>query len=257
MKIYITFLALLLVLSIVVNIQAEEDGPDTGNNFEYHLLQGKDFHRQGNLDKAQDEYEHAISIKPDSDEAHFLLGYVFFKKYQRSHRAATQSYIYEQIVNSPPSQGEITDDELQRTLETYGLQPNYEKKAIKEFKRTAELNPNHYMARYHIAVDHLNNKRYEKAIIEYKVALRANPTHVISHGGLGDAYHGLGKLELAIQSYKKSIDLDDQLSMTHMDLAKVYLKIGKREKAIEILNEMEKQKHVLYESLRMVIYGQK
>ncbi len=147
-----------------------------------------------------------------------------------------------------------TEKEMQKIYISYGLQPEYETKAIQEFKRVVELDPDAWMARYFIAVNHLNNKRYSEAEKEYIEGIRANPKHVISYGGLGSAYHAMGKYDLAIKNYKKSIALDGDISDTNLELARAYMETNQLEKAEAILKEMKEQNHILYGSLYMLLY---
>ena len=224
------------------------------NDFSSFIEQGKNYYQAGNLDEATNEFKNAIKVNPNSANAHFYLGYVFAEKFRKSHSEASMKHLADQMsgkAEKPPLN--IPTEELNKIYEKYGLLLDFKDKSIEEFTRALELNPDLYMARYFIAVNHLNNKRFVEAAKEYQKAIKSNPTHVISHGGLGAAYKAMGKYDLAIASYEESIKLDGDISMANLDLAEIYLKTNQREKAEEILKEMKEKNHILYDSLFMLI----
>lgn len=222
------------------------------DDFESAIESGKSYYRQQNLDKAQEEFKKAVSLQPSSADAHYFLGYVLSEKYRNSHKEASTKHLMAQM-STGESSTEQSVQELEKEYIRYGLKPNLLEQSLKEFKIVTELDPSRYMAWYFIAVDHLNNKRYDMAIEYYTNALKAKPDHIISLSGLGSAYSSTGKTDLAIQYYEKSIGLDPEISMTHLDLAKIYLEQGQKEKSIEIHNEMKRQNSILYDSLTYLI----
>ena len=256
MYIFHTVTIFFLALSVSTGGTADQKVLDGDHQFEIHLQQGKTFHRNGNLDEALIHFEQSLAIKPSSDEIHYLVGLVYYKKYLESHEIAGKRHVQEQLANERTiSPDELTQEEWEHLYKGYGLRTDYKIRALEEFAQTLALNPDHRWARYHIAVEQLNKGRFNDAIREYKEIIRVNPEHAISYSGLGKAYHNLGKYDLAISNYKKAISLSGDMSSTDLDLARAYLDIGQREKAIKILEEMKKQNHILTDSLRLLVDG--
>jgi tetratricopeptide (TPR) repeat protein len=221
------------------------------------MRQGRLFYEAGQLDNAIQEFKAALAIDPDSGDAHFFLGKAYFSSYLQSHRAAGSKYMNDLIASQRGGTGDNpTEEELLRIYEAYGLRSDYETLATQEFTLAARLNPDNWMAHYHVAVDHLNHHRYEDAIKEYELALKANPEHEISHAGLGSAYYKLSQFDLAIVHFKKAISLSHRMSYTDFQLALAYLKTGQRTSAIAILQQFKNEDRILYDSLYCQIYGQ-
>ena len=223
---------------------------------EVHIQQGKAFEKKGNLEEALTHYEQALAIKPSSDEIHYLVGFVYYKKYLQSHDIAGKRHVQDQLTNEGPiPSGNITEEEWEHIYEGYGLRIDFKIRALEEFAQALALNPDHWWARYHVAVEQLNHGQFNEAIREYKEVIRANPQHAISYGGLGHAYHNLGKFDLAVSNYKKAINLSTEMTSIDLDLARTYLEMGQREKAIKIYQEMKKQNHLLTKSLQLILDG--
>lgn len=253
----VMIVALLLALLLLGCTTTNSVVADNNEKFNEHLSHGKAFYKEGQFDQALKEYKEAISIRPDSDEAHFLLAYVYFAMYLESHDAAQRNRLEDTFVHGRRITDENTSqEELQRIYESYGLRSDYNVLATQEFTIAARLNPDNWMAHYHVAVDHENHGRFKEAVEEYKQALRVNPQHEISYSGLADAYYKLGQHDLAIENYKKAIALSNEISSSDYGLALAYLKVGKREKAVEILQQMRQHESILYDSLYLAIYGQ-
>lgn len=255
---YSIFVSVLLLSTILHGCStANQNLKGDGDEFDSHINRGKTFRKGGQLAEALSEFKSAVSIRSDSDEAHFLLGYVYFQMYLRSHDEAQRKYLRDFFMSGKSTDPNISSDELRRIYESYGERTDYDTQANIEFAMAAKLNSKNYMAHYFVAVNHLNNKRFKDAVQEYKQALSANPNHEISYSGLGKAYYELGQYELAIENYKKAILLSTEMSDTDYQLGLAYLKVGQKENAIEILEKMKTNNaEFSYNSLYLAIYGQ-
>lgn len=105
------------------------------------------------------------------------------------------------------------------TYDTLGLID----KAIKEYKKALEMNPNIPEAHYNLGYDyHIKNKMLDEAIKEYNEAIRLNPRYAEAICNMGTALNDKGLPEEAIEQYKKSIRIKPSYS-AHYNLANVFL----------------------------------
>ncbi|MGB0909344.1 MAG: tetratricopeptide repeat protein [Nitrospirales bacterium] len=271
MKRQLYFFPTVIVLLMLFSVGACKTGDqrilDRDHQFNVHLQLGKLFQKTGHLENALPHFEQALAIKPSSDEIHYVIGLVYYEKFIRSHDMAGNRHVQKQFDNIQKQQinehntsqlefSQLTHEEVEQLYEKkYSLRTDYKIRALEEFAQTLALNPDNWWAGYHIAVDHLNNRRFNIAIREYKKVIRSNPQLGISYSGLGNAYHELGNYDLAISNYKKAISLSKEMTSIDLDLAHAYLETGQKEKALKIYDEMKKQNHTLTYSLQLLIDG--
>lgn len=91
-------------------------------------------------------------------------------------------------------------------------------KAIEEYNKVLELDPNHGNAFNMMAYTYLRMRNYEKAIEYFKKYVSVSPGDANPYDSLGEAYFIKGDLEKAIDSYKEALTIkpDFQLSLHNM-----------------------------------------
>ncbi len=107
-----------IALSVVACETTDQSILDKDDQFEVYLQQGKAVHKKGNLEKALTHYEQALALKPSSDEIHYLIGFVYYKKYLQSHDTAGKRHAQEQLINQqtvPPQ--ELTHENWEHIYE--------------------------------------------------------------------------------------------------------------------------------------------
>jgi tetratricopeptide (TPR) repeat protein len=80
-------------------------------------------------------------------------------------------------------------------------------KAIKEFNKALELDPNYGMARNMLAYTYLNMEDFSKAIEHFKKYVSINPDEANPLDSLGEAYFWMGQLDEAAASYKAAMEI--------------------------------------------------
>ncbi len=96
------------------------------NNFYAYLNQCKADYKAAQFDGAIADCKAALAINPTSDEAHFLLGYVYFSLYMQSHEVSQLNYAYDIFVKGNKATDEnTTSDELEQVYKSYGRRDDY------------------------------------------------------------------------------------------------------------------------------------
>ena len=98
-------------------------------------------------------------------------------------------------------------------------------RAIANFDRAIELNPNHasYYAR---GEAHYKNRDYACAIEDFTIAIKFNPNHASIYRNRASAYYNRGDYDRAITDCTKVIELDSNYAVAYYIRGKAYDKKG-------------------------------
>ncbi|MCG2686023.1 tetratricopeptide repeat protein, partial [Candidatus Parcubacteria bacterium] len=125
----------------------------------------------------------------------------------------------------------------------YGRQGDFEK-AIEEFKRAIELNPNYAGAYHNLANTYRQLGKTDWAIENYQKAAELNPNLWQSHQNLAVSYFDRGQLDLAEENMKKAIEVNPENANLYLNLGIIYLRMedGPRaEEAFQKARELDPQ----------------
>jgi len=198
----------------------------------------------GEPEKAIEYYKMAVRIKPYDANVHFMLGEIYMSEWERTHKQADRmNQLY--AMNNPNKRITNSPEELAK----FGLKQGYDEMAIAEFKETIKYAPTHSRARYYIATNHLNNKRYQEAISEYKKIVETNQASSNVYGLLATAYREIGTYDLAIDSLNKEYKLSSDDEYYYYSLGKIYIKMNNTEKMAEIFKKLRDMKSPYYKEL--------
>jgi len=94
-----------------------------------------------------------------------------------------------------------------------------------------------------------DQRKYDKAITEFKKALEVNPNHYEAHFDLGMAYYSKGMIDESIKELKRAIEIDPNKAKAHYNIAFAYMAnedaltaIQKFEKAIQSFSDKNEKK---------------
>jgi tetratricopeptide (TPR) repeat protein len=136
-----------------------------------------------------------------------------------------------------------TETAFQALVERYPETPNVHyaygvyllieqpQKAIEQFKRELEIQPDNSAALMQIAYEYLKESNPKDALPWARKSLEAAPNSYAAHKALGDALLESGDLEGAIRELETSAKLAPDSPSTHLSLAKAYQRAGKAEAA--------------------------
>lgn len=105
--------------------------------------------------------------------------------------------------------------------------------ALEEFKKAAELNPDHYNAQRLLGILAFDSGNFKLAANAYSQLVRLRPYEPSYRYRLGYAYSESGEADKAIEEYKTAIMLDENSLDSHYGLADVYYIQGRNKEAIE------------------------
>jgi protein O-mannosyl-transferase len=105
-------------------------------------------------------------------------------------------------------------------------------KAINDYSRATEINPDYFEAYYNRANAYSNLKDWDKAMADYTQVIRIKPTLSLAYANRGSAYGILGNFENAINDFNVAIKLNTSDAQNFYNRGYAYLNIGQFEKAI-------------------------
>ncbi|MDD5489639.1 MAG: tetratricopeptide repeat protein [Candidatus Moranbacteria bacterium] len=73
----------------------------------------------------------------------------------------------------------------------------------------------------------------QKAIDEFKKAIEINPNYADAYHNLGNTYQAMGQLDLAMENYQKAASINPQLWQSYQNMAAIYFNAGDYQKALE------------------------
>jgi tetratricopeptide (TPR) repeat protein len=170
-----------------------------------HLLKGRVKLLTYLNKEAVSELQAAIGADPNSEDAHFYLGYAYIN----GNNVADAQTEFETVLKINP-QNAYAHDVLSVLKGNSKTITSQNKEAMVHFN-TAE--------KFFVAGKHV------EAIEEYKLAIREDPKFTKAHIYMGDSYLALGQRDEAIRCYQKAIELDPKDRQAHRFLGDVYEKV--------------------------------
>jgi TolB-like protein/Tfp pilus assembly protein PilF/class 3 adenylate cyclase len=120
-------------------------------------------------------------------------------------------------------------------------------RAISEGKRAVELDPLSMIDNADLGQIYFYARRYDEAISQVSKAIEIDPHSYIAHYYLGQIYQLQGHLTEAIAEYQKAVELDDDPEALAF-LGQAQARIGQHDKAQKILSRMTEEAKSRYVS---------
>jgi len=205
-------------------------------SFDEYVKKAEEYSNQGKNEKAIDAYNKALRIKPQDSSTHYALGCLYFKE--------------ELALNIAP----INRNESEKLEKRRKMLSDL---TISEFKKVLELDPAKWFARYIVATDHYNNKRYSEAINEYIITIKYNPKYATAYSMLASSYSAIGRYDLAINNINEAYRLDSDTEYYYYHLGKVYYKMDNSNKVFEMQTKLKDINSKYYNDLVDYKYSNK
>lgn len=231
-------LILYLCLTFVIVGCSSHSNIDDGLTYDEYVNRAQQYIAKGDSEKAISSYKKALTIRPNNAQSHFNLGKLYKEEYARTYELAQKRFQSDVLTNQNNHQIKDLTAELQR----YGLKSEYEKLAMTEFRETIKSAPDNSAARYYIAVDYFNNKKYTDAIDEFKRVVELNPKNSNAYHIMGDAHLAIGSFDLALNDYKRAYENDSDNEYYYYKLGRVYVKMNDGEKTAEMFQKLKDMK---------------
>jgi tetratricopeptide (TPR) repeat protein len=164
--------------------------PDTA------LAEARSLMETGKLSEAEQVLRRYLAANQASADAHFLLGYVLFKK--QDPKSSLAEYTEGAKYRTP------TAADLEAVAGDYVRLKDYAD-ADKWFTKVVGWNPKDAPSWYYLGRIKYNENRFEEAVAAFQQCLKLNPRDVKAEDNLGLSFEGLNRTEEAIGAYFMAI----------------------------------------------------
>jgi protein O-mannosyl-transferase len=200
----------------------------TEDNFIAHNNLGTALDKQGQVDKAIDQYQETLRLQPEFAEAHNNLGYALGRRGQLD-AAITE---HREAIRLKPSCIEAYNN-LAMALLKKG-QPD---EAINECQEALRLRPDYPEAHNNLGIALVRKGRIDEAISHYRAAIRLKPDDADAHYNLGIALGRKGQIDGAISEFQAAVRLKPDNADAHTNLGVALGMQGQIAEAIRQLQE--------------------
>jgi tetratricopeptide (TPR) repeat protein len=196
-----------------------------------HLLLGRLYRLNNDLQKAENEFKTAVKLDPDSEEAVTTLAYLY-NELGDTARAT-------QVLSSVPNAGRSA--KLYSALGyTYEQQKQY-KEAVEAYRHAIEMDRDNLDAIRGLAQNLLNDGQADAALEQYKVIADANPEDAQTYVRIAEIYRKQGKFDLALDNLKKAETMVQDSVEVPYNIAAIYQAQGRYDEAIPIMRDLLKK----------------
>ncbi len=168
---------------------------------------------KGNISKALTEYQEAVQLQPDYEEAQASVG----QSLSMMGRPAEAVPAYNRALILTPGDSDTRVD-LAVTLEQLGDKDGAER----EFKKAIEFTPKNISALNDLGSLMIVEGRLDEAIPYFEKAIQANPLDKNAYYNLGGISQQMGQMDKAQAYYRKVLQLDPTDQDTLANLARMY-----------------------------------
>ncbi|MHC4324014.1 MAG: tetratricopeptide repeat protein [Planctomycetota bacterium] len=208
------------------------------SDLSYSLL-GETYLQLKEHQKAKDNFEAAIRIKPDYTKAYYGLATACarlglkdesknarqkFKQLEAEDQKAGRHWrqTLEPLMVTRRSVAH-THTDIGRVYNEHG----YQVKAEQLWQKAAFLDPNNIDCRFHLSALYLQNRKQTEALKLYEQITQIDPKNGIGYFFIGNINAQLGRFDNAEKAYKKVIEVAPKRSEGYHALARVYLQLNR------------------------------
>jgi tetratricopeptide (TPR) repeat protein len=181
------------------------------------------YHRQGDMEQAEQLYRQVLEADPGHADAHANLGVALLTTGRKQEALAC----FRQALRSDP-QHFYAHNNLGNAL----MEQGHMAEAIACFRQALRINPNYANAHYNLGNILQDQGRLDDAIDCYRQALRVNPDHADAHNNLGNALFAQRQLREAAECYRQVLRLNPKHANVHNNLGVVLRDQGQLAEAV-------------------------
>ncbi len=178
-------------------------------------------------EKAQKDFEKALSLMPAHDMAHYNMGNVYAD--QKQYNLALEAY--GRALQLKPKGISI----LMNRGNVYRDISNYEA-AMNDYNQAIEIDPNHELY-FNRGILYTQMKQADKAMEDYQTCISINPEFPDVYTNRGNLYFQSGQLDLAMKDYNHSIALNDEYDKAFGNRGAAYFQKQQYNLALEDFNK--------------------
>lgn len=198
------------------------------NNSDDHLLLGRLYRLEDEFHKAETEFQTAMKLDPDSEEAVTALAFLYNE--EGDNTRATQ------LLTSIPEANKSA--KLYSALGyVYEQQKDY-KKAIDAYRHAIALDRDNLDAIRGLAQNLLNDGQTEAALEQYKIIADSNPEDAQTYLHMAEIYRKQGDYDQALDDLNKAGSIVSDTFEVPYETALIYHLQGRYDDAIQILKDL-------------------
>ncbi|PYX33147.1 MAG: hypothetical protein DMG80_06810 [Acidobacteria bacterium] len=196
-----------------------------------HLLLGRLYRLNNDMQKAETEFKIAIKLQPGSEEAVTTLAYLY-NELGDTTRAA-------QVLSAVPDAARSA--KLYSALGyTYEQQKQY-KNAIESYRHAIELDRDNLDAIRGLAQNLFNDGQTDAALEQYKVIADANPEDAQTYVRIAEIYRKQGKYDTALDNLKKAETMVQDSIEVPYNISAIYQAEGRFDEAAQVMKDLLKK----------------
>lgn len=226
---------LLIVALVIIGIGCHEG--DETLSVDQYIANGRQFNADGKVDEAIESFKKAIKLKPENKDLHYELGVIYYEGWRKSFETAQQRALADVIKRRLDSNTPNND----KLLIEYGLRKEFYSSALLEFAEVLKYDPSYWKARYFIATDLFNDKKYEQAIVEFTKIIQLESHYANNYTILGEAYLKTGQYQRAIDTLEKATDMKPAAYHYYV-LGLAYKKVNNLKRVKEMASKLKDMK---------------
>ena len=186
------------------------------------------YHRNGDTNDAQVQYQRILRVEPGHPEALHALGIIAFqlKKY-----ITAGNLIGKAIENKPKV------PQFHYNLGLVFISLKRQEKAIQAFQEAIKIKPDYADAHYNLGLALKKQQQFEEAILNFKQVIKLTPDDADAYYNLGNAYEALDRYESAVENYQLAIRKNGAFAGAFNNLALVLKAMGRIDEAISHFRE--------------------
>lgn len=217
--------------------------------------------QRGLFSQAEKRTRQILDTRPESAEAHYLLGFILFseirQEYLGEEKSHGASFRYNDDVGK--NLGALRDEKARESLAELSAGARYHSPSAFNLKIVAldylllkdkpaaekwlsasvKLNSNDAQAWFYLGRTEYSETKYLPAIEAFEHCLKLEPKNVVAEYNVGLSYEGLGQKDEALQAYQNSIEWQTATATKSADpyvaLGRLYLSQNQPGKAVPYL----------------------
>jgi serine/threonine-protein kinase len=198
---------------------------------------------QESVRKARNAADKALEIDPTLAEAYASRAHVKWK--DRDWAGADEDFKHSIELNGNYSNAH-------RFYAIYLVSMGRSEEAVREVRRSEELEPLSVSVKAHVAFIFYFARRYDEAIAAGKKAVELDAMSTVAHQRLGSAYEQTGMFPEAIAEFQKAVDGSNRVQLAVASLAHAFALAGKRAEAEKLLAELRQRSGSEYVSSYLI-----
>jgi predicted O-linked N-acetylglucosamine transferase (SPINDLY family) len=187
------------------------------------IKQGNEFHKSGQLDKAETVYRHILEKLPEHPDALHFLGIIA----QQCDNYASAILLIKKAIKMSPDYYKAHNSLGNVYRESQKIE-----KAILSFTLAIKLKPDYAEPHFNLGLIAVTQGKPTKAIEYFRTSARLNPHHIHSHMEIGELFFNQGDEFNAQIAFKTILHIDKTNVAARCKLAQLLEKLKKYDAAI-------------------------